>query len=1136
MIFTATGTIHPSKPHLLFKGAPVASAHTPVAGMPREGALSQTHLLWWMPWLFAFFLLATTTHGWAAADNASTILEQFGQAARQGDSVAQTNLGTIYLNGVGVRRDYAKAFYWFQQAAQQGEGLAQFNLGVLYQEGKGTAKDATQALHWFQQVERQSNRGEQFNPLIKGWAQLKLGFAYYEGRGVPQNHKKAFTWFLKAAERGLLMAQEMLGRMYAEGLGIPQSAQHAFLWYEKAAQQGSKTAQTALKKLSGRWTPAQRTQARTVPPQPSPADIDPPSESAPAPSRADAGQTRFPLTVLPVPADARVRILNIRPKYTPGMRLPPGRYHLEISREGYQPEKRWVTVQAEGREVDVALVPNTPIARPETAAIQAQESATDTRTTATAPQQPSGATLPWQRPAAPPATQARESATDTHTTAVAQQPSGETLPWQRPAAPQETPTKTSANDRLSASLAQQSSDAQRPPAVPQETPTKTSANDRLSASLAQQSSGAQRPPAVPQETTTTPTTDTRPPQQTILPGRFPLTVFAIPADARVRILNIRPTYTPGMRLEPGRYHLEISREGYQPEKRWVTLRDGLLEVDVTLAPREPEGTSRQVGLDVDTPPTGASTAQAVRPQQAKQAADPTMTRRMASPTPDGTRHALTIHTEPPEARVQVMNITQRYQPGMQLKPGPYRIRVSHPGFQTQQLQVMLGQEDREVEVILPQETRTQTPSAASTTQAARPVQQAKQAADPTMTRRMASPTPDGTRHALTIHTEPPEARVQVMNITQRYQPGMQLKPGPYRIRVSHPGFQTQQLQVMLGQEDREVEVILPQGTRTQPPSAASRDARTRKRCRVADTYTLPDPRRHLLTVQNTPKDARIRILNIKPPYRQGIALVPGFYHMSVAKEAYETAQCWAEIMDEDLILDIPLTPLPPGALFPLTIQPHPSDARVRLLNVQTPYRPGVRLMPGVYHIEVSRKAYETKRLSVTLTQEAMAVPVVLKELKLDARPTLTVVPVLKQARIRIVNANVPYRPGTPLTPGKYLIEVTRQGFKTQQRWVEVTEQDLRIEIEMEEETAPNRQNTLTIRATPPGAQIRILNLKTRYEAQLRVVGASASAPSMPLAPGAYMVEVSKGGFKPQQRRVTLAGEDITLEIALKKTP
>ena len=47
-----------------------------------------------------------------------------------------------------------------------------------------------------------------------------------------------------------------------------------------------------------------------------------------------------------------------------------------------------------------------------------------------------------------------------------------------------------------------------------------------------------------------------------------------PQGARVRILNIKPRFYQGIELEPGRYHVEVSEDGYEKESMWVTLDGG----------------------------------------------------------------------------------------------------------------------------------------------------------------------------------------------------------------------------------------------------------------------------------------------------------------------------------------------------------------------------------------------------------------------------------------------------------------------------------------------------------------------------------------------------------------------------------
>ncbi|MCP4698767.1 MAG: SUMF1/EgtB/PvdO family nonheme iron enzyme [Gammaproteobacteria bacterium] len=62
-------------------------------------------------------------------------------------------------------------------------------------------------------------------------------------------------------------------------------------------------------------------------------------------------------------------------------------------------------------------------------------------------------------------------------------------------------------------------------------------------------------------------------QQAAARGGFVLTVKTEPADARVRILNIVERYRDGIRLSPGRYHIEVSKDGYLTHKKWRELNE-----------------------------------------------------------------------------------------------------------------------------------------------------------------------------------------------------------------------------------------------------------------------------------------------------------------------------------------------------------------------------------------------------------------------------------------------------------------------------------------------------------------------------------------------------------------------------------
>ena len=162
--------------------------------------------------------------------------KQVAEAAHQGDTVAQYNLGVMYLNGYGVAQNSTEAVKWFRKAAEHGHALGQNNLGVMYQNGYGVAQDYKEAIKWYRKA------------AIQGEAlgQNNLGVMYLNGYGVYQDNMEAAKWFRKAAEQGEALGQHNLGVMYLIGYGVYQNDMEAAKWFRKAAEQGNADAQYRL--------------------------------------------------------------------------------------------------------------------------------------------------------------------------------------------------------------------------------------------------------------------------------------------------------------------------------------------------------------------------------------------------------------------------------------------------------------------------------------------------------------------------------------------------------------------------------------------------------------------------------------------------------------------------------------------------------------------------------------------------------------------------------------------------------------------------------------------------------------------------------------------------------------------------
>lgn len=66
-------------------------------------------------------------------------------------------------------------------------------------------------------------------------------------------------------------------------------------------------------------------------------------------------KTKYSLTVNTNPFDARVRIMNIGPKYKDGIQLKPGRYDLSVDKTGYQRHREWIMIKDSDLSIDVTL-------------------------------------------------------------------------------------------------------------------------------------------------------------------------------------------------------------------------------------------------------------------------------------------------------------------------------------------------------------------------------------------------------------------------------------------------------------------------------------------------------------------------------------------------------------------------------------------------------------------------------------------------------------------------------------------------------------------------------------------------------------------------------------------------------------
>jgi TPR repeat protein len=112
------------------------------------------------------------------------------EAAERGDVVAQSQMGRFYLRGAVnnvkgvIPVDYDLAFKWLSSAAEQNEPLALLDLGTMYFDGVGVKKDYTTALRWFLAA------AERHVPRAYGY----LWRIYRDGLGTDRDPDVAAYW------------------------------------------------------------------------------------------------------------------------------------------------------------------------------------------------------------------------------------------------------------------------------------------------------------------------------------------------------------------------------------------------------------------------------------------------------------------------------------------------------------------------------------------------------------------------------------------------------------------------------------------------------------------------------------------------------------------------------------------------------------------------------------------------------------------------------------------------------------------------------------------------------------------------------------------------------------------------------
>ncbi|MFT4091852.1 MAG: tetratricopeptide repeat protein [Asticcacaulis sp.] len=134
-------------------------------------------------------------------------------------------------------KDKEAAFAGYLSLAEEGYGLAQSYAAEMYEKGTGVEKDISKALFYYHKAAEQGVVAAQNN----------YGFIYFYGKhNIEKDRSKAIPWLQKAAEQGDSNSQTLLAEAYETGDGFAQDYAKAYELYVVAAEKGHIFAQYRL--------------------------------------------------------------------------------------------------------------------------------------------------------------------------------------------------------------------------------------------------------------------------------------------------------------------------------------------------------------------------------------------------------------------------------------------------------------------------------------------------------------------------------------------------------------------------------------------------------------------------------------------------------------------------------------------------------------------------------------------------------------------------------------------------------------------------------------------------------------------------------------------------------------------------
>ena len=229
-------------------------------------------------YFIVFFLMLVSL-----SSAAQTYSKELKKSAKNGDIVAQRDLGLAYYNGNGIKQDKKEAYHWLLLSALEEDALSTYHLGTIHEKDqefifsieddiiKWVRKEidnkahSSKANYFYNTIYNISKDRELF---LSYWvlqnSNEEISQLLYEKAARSNNDEillllgKKFQWknptkaveyYKRSAELGNVEGQYQIGRAYLYGNGVQKNNAQARLWLEKAANNGHQQAIVQVTKI-----------------------------------------------------------------------------------------------------------------------------------------------------------------------------------------------------------------------------------------------------------------------------------------------------------------------------------------------------------------------------------------------------------------------------------------------------------------------------------------------------------------------------------------------------------------------------------------------------------------------------------------------------------------------------------------------------------------------------------------------------------------------------------------------------------------------------------------------------------------------------------------------------------------------